>query len=316
MRTFATVGRALTHWFPGFVVAASCAAVAQDSPKPMPGTLPVAGGELHYEIRGDGAPVVLLSGGPGFGNYLQPVAEALASGNRCILFEQRGTGASLPKEPDPDALTLASAIADLEALRVHLQLDRWSLFGHSWGGMLAMAYATKHADRLDGLVLIGTGGPTLEFFGPFGDTLAGRATPEERTELAKWSEPAAMADDPDRARQEQLRCRFPAYFYDREKAAAAWPMFAKVPYASATNRALIGDLQRLKFDLRAGLAQVRCRTLVVHGRQDPIPASVVYEIRESMPQLELRFVEKCGHFPWLEQPEATFRVLRAFLAKH
>lgn len=277
-----------------------------------PGLAPT---DLRFEIRGDGAPVVLLSGGPGFGNYLQPVADALAGGNRCILFEQRGTGAS-PEKLDADSLTLANAIADLEALRVHLKLERWSLLGHSWGGMLAMAYATKHADRLDCLVLLGTGGPTLEFFGPFGDTLAGRATPEERATLAKWNEPAAIANDPDRAMQEQLRIRFPAYFYDREKAAAAWPAFAKVSYTPATHRALIADLQRLKFNLRSGLAEAHCRTLVIHGRQDPIPASVVYEIREVMPQLELRFLEKCGHFPWIEQPEDTFRVLRAFLAKH
>jgi pimeloyl-ACP methyl ester carboxylesterase len=56
--------------------------------------------------------------------------------------------------------------------------------------------------------------------------------------------------------------------------------------------------------------------LVLHGRQDAIPASVAYEIREAMPQLELRFIEKSGHFPWLEQAEETFRALRVFMAKH
>jgi pimeloyl-ACP methyl ester carboxylesterase len=75
----------------------------------------------------------------------------------------------------------------------------------------------------------------------------------------------------------------------------------------------MADLTRQQFDLRAGLANVQCRTLALHGRQDPIPASVVYEIREAMPHLELRFIERSGHFPWIEQPEETTRVLRAFL---
>jgi proline iminopeptidase len=313
MSFLGSIGRPFAHWLTAITIAAT--STAQDSPKPILGSLPVVGGQLHYETRGGGAPIVLLSGGPGFGNYLQAVADALASGHRCILFEQRGCGASLWERLGPEALTLTNAIADLEALRVHLKLERWSMLGHSWGGMLAMAYATQHADRLDSLVLVGTGGPTLDFMAPFGDTLAGRATNEERAALAKWSEPAAMAADPDRARQEQLRSRFPAYFYDREKAAGAWPAFAKVPYASATFRTLMADLQREKYDLRAGLAKVRCRTLVVHGRQDPIPASVAYEIREAMPQIELRFIEKCGHFPWIEQPEETWLVLRTFLAK-
>jgi proline iminopeptidase len=89
-----------------------------------------------------------------------------------------------------------------------------------------------------------------------------------------------------------------------------------VPYAPAVFRAVMTDLRQQKFDLRIGLAQVHCRTLVVHGRQDAIPESVAYEIRGAMPQLELHFIERSGHFPWLEQPEESFRVLRAFLAKH
>jgi len=315
MRILAAAGLPFARWCTVAVIASAAAVVSQDAPKPIAGALPVAGGELHYEVRGDGPPIVLLSGGPGFGNYLQPVAETLASGHRCILFDQRGTGDSQSEKPDTGSLTLANAIADLEALRVHLALDRWSLLGHSWGGMLAMAYATQHADRLDSLVLVDTGGPTLEFVGPFGDTLAGRSTPEDVAALAKLDEPQAAAKDPDLAAKERMRVRFPAYFYSREKAAAAWPAFAKVPYSPTTFRALMADLQRQKFDLRAGLAQVRCRTLVVHGRQDPIPASVVYEIRDAMPQLELRFIEKSGHFPWLEQPEETWRVLRAFFER-
>ena len=316
MRIRAGNGHAFTRWLTAAVITVSAAVVAQDAPKPMPGAVPVAGGELHYEIRGDGAPIVLLSGGPGFGSYLQPVADGLASGHRCILLDQRGTGASQFEKLDPETLTLANAIADLEALRVHLKLERWSLLGHSWGGMLGMAYATVHPDRLDNLVLLHTGGATLEFYGPFGDTLAGRALPEERAAFARWNDPETVAKDPDLAGKERLRIRWPAYFYDREKAATAWPDFAKVPHAPAVFRALMTDLDRQKFDLRAGLAQVRCRTLLVHGRQDAIPESVAYEIREAMPQLELRFIEKSGHFSWIEQPEQTFRVLRAFLAKH
>lgn len=302
-------------WLLAVAIAAAAAAMPQEPPKPNTGAVPVAGGKLHYELRGDGPSLVLLSGGPGFGNYLQPVADALLANHRCILLDQRGTGASQSDKADAESLTLANAIADLEALRVHLKLDRWSVLGHSWGGMLAMAYATRHPDRLDSLVLLGTGGPTLDFFGPFGDTLSGRATPDEVAALAKWDDPESAAQDPDLAAKERLRIRFPAYFYSREKAAAAWPAFAKVPYTPATFRSLMADLRQQGFDLRNGLTQVRCRTLVVHGRQDPIPASVVYEIRDAMPQLELRFLEKCGHFPWLEQPEETFRVLRAFLAK-
>src|SRR5262245_56046941 len=93
------IGRPFAHWLTAITIAAT--STAQDSPQPILGSLPVVGGQLHYEIRGDGAPIVLLSGGPGFGNYLQAVADALAPDLRCILFDQRGCGASQWEKPGP-----------------------------------------------------------------------------------------------------------------------------------------------------------------------------------------------------------------------
>ena len=292
----------------------AAAAPAQPRTDPVAGELPIAGGVLHFEQRGQGSPLLLLSGGPGFANYLQPVADALSADHCCILLDQRGTGASRLEKVDAGTMTLDLAIADLEALRQHLRLERWSVLGHSWGGMLAMAYATRHADRIGDLVLVDTGGFNLEFASPFSDTLEGRATPDERTALAHWNDAAVQAQDPAAAAREKLKLRFPAYFYDRQKAQAAWPAFGAVAYSPVAFRTMMGDLQQRAFDLRSGLAALRCRTLIVHGRQDPMPETVAYQIREVLPQAELRFVEKCGHFPWLEQPDALFAELRRFLA--
>jgi proline iminopeptidase len=277
-------------------------------------TIQIPGAGLHGELRGSGPPVVLLSGGPGFGTYLQPVADALAAQNRCILLDQRGTGGSKLEPIDEKTVTVELAIADLETVRTSLKLERWSLLGHSWGGMLAMAYACAHPDRVDKLVLVASGGLDLSFAQPFEDTLAGRATPEEAKAYAHWSNPEVTAKDADAAGAQRRRIRWPAYFYSREKAAEAWPAFAGVPFSSPMSRAMFADLRRTNYDLRPGLAKVHCPTLIVHGRQDAIPETVAYEIRAALPQAELRFVEKSGHMPWLEQPEATFALLRTFLA--
>jgi len=115
-----------------------------------------AGHRLHYEQCGNprGAPVVVLHGGPGSGcsvaqrRFFDPLA------CRIVLFDQRGAGRSTPAggiaHNDTGAL-----IADLEALRTKLGIERWLVFGGSWGSTLALAYAQAHPQHVSGLVLRG-----------------------------------------------------------------------------------------------------------------------------------------------------------------
>ncbi|KAI9317818.1 proline iminopeptidase [Zopfochytrium polystomum] len=91
--------------------------------------------------RSRGLPVVFLHGGPGGGVVY-----------RIILFDQRGAGKSTPTASLEDNTTLA-LVADIEALRTRLDVDRWVVFGGSWGSTLALTYAIRHADRVAALVL-------------------------------------------------------------------------------------------------------------------------------------------------------------------
>lgn len=296
-------------------------ALAQDTPAPelaapTAATVRVGTVELHCTRRGEGPPVLLLSGGPGFANYLAPVAEGLAASHECILLDQRGTGRSQAAGADAKTLTLANAIADLEAVREQLHFEHWTLLGHSWGGMLAMAYACEHPERVQSMVLVGTGGPTLAFAAPFGDNLESRATAAERKQLAFWNDPANSKADPQRAIRERLRLRFPAYFFDHAAGETAWPEFGKCDYASAVFRALMADLRATDFDLRPRLPRVTAPTLLLQGRQDPLPESILCDLHKQLPSAELHFVERCGHFVWIEQPKAFFATVREWLSAH
>jgi proline iminopeptidase len=126
------------------------------------GMLPVGqGNHIHWEVSGNpaGRPAVVLHGGPGSGcvpgmrRYFDPAAY------RIVLFDQRGCGASTPSAADPAtglaANTTPHLLADLEALREHLGIDRWLLFGGSWGAVLGLAYAQRHPDRVSAIVLTG-----------------------------------------------------------------------------------------------------------------------------------------------------------------
>ncbi len=121
------------------------------------GRLAVSGGhELYFEESGNpqGKPVVFLHGGPGGGTdpkqrrFFDPAAY------RIVLFDQRGCGRSTPFASLENNTTW-DLVADIEALRVHLQVDRWQVFGGSWGSTLALAYAQAHPDRVTELVLRG-----------------------------------------------------------------------------------------------------------------------------------------------------------------
>ena len=85
-------------------------------------------------------------------------------------------------------MTLRIAITDLEALRLHLQQERLFLVGHSWGGMLAIAYAAEHPDRVDRLVLIDSGGATLQSTTWFEDNIRARLRPEDVEAERYWTE--------------------------------------------------------------------------------------------------------------------------------
>ncbi|NLW96171.1 MAG: prolyl aminopeptidase [Xanthomonadaceae bacterium] len=121
------------------------------------GMLPVdARHALYYEQCGNpkGKPVVLLHGGPGGGCNAKMRRFHDPSKYRIVLFDQRGAGRSTPHADLVDNTTW-HLVADIEALREHLGIERWQVFGGSWGSTLALAYAQSHPLRVTELVLRG-----------------------------------------------------------------------------------------------------------------------------------------------------------------
>ena len=121
------------------------------------GWLPTGGPhEIYYEECGapNGKPCVILHGGPG--GAINPTMRRFFDPKkwRMALFDQRGCGRSQPNASLEDNTTWA-LIEDIERLRVHLGVDKWTVFGGSWGSTLALAYAVTHPDRVEALVLRG-----------------------------------------------------------------------------------------------------------------------------------------------------------------
>src|SRR5205085_1587252 len=116
--------------------------------------IPVANVRLYAREIGQGPPIIVLHGGPDFDHsYLLPDLDRLADGFRLIYYDQRGRGRSAD-HVEPEDVTLTSEVADLDEVRQHFQLESSALLGHSWGAVLALEYALRHATRVSHMILM------------------------------------------------------------------------------------------------------------------------------------------------------------------
>ncbi len=286
------------------------------------GMLEVGDGNLVYwETCGDprGKPAVVLHGGPGSGSSPRFRRLFDPSAYRLVQFDQRGCGRSTPHAGALDA-DLASnntgnLIADIELLRRRLEIDRWLVFGGSWGSTLALAYAETHPDRVTEMILFGvTTGRRSEFDWTFRGGLA-RFFPEQWDRL-RAGVPVADRDgdvveayhrllyDPDPAVCEQAAEAWCLW----ESATPAWPptdglaerfrdpeyalAFARIVTHYVRNNAWLED----GILLREADALADIPGILVNGRFDfQAPIANAWELQRAWPGAELVIVDDAGH---------------------
>jgi len=293
----------LTVWSFIALFAITCTVAAQDCRE---GKVTRDGFDLYYRIYGSGAPVVILSGGPGIDcDYMMPVADEVAKTNQAILIELRGTGRSLPNAVNAETVNLKMYIADLDAVRNQLKIDRWTLLGHSAGAMFAMHYAIAHPEHVDKLVLVGPGAIVTRFMNSQMDNSMMRLLPEERKEL----------ENPNLSFGEAVRISLPGSFFDRSKAAEMAAGFKPESIHQDVMNILFKELFPPDGDLRPALRGFMRPVLVVTGRQDPLDPGVQYETHLALKNSTLELIPRCGHFPWIEQPDEFYRIVHEFLNK-
>jgi proline iminopeptidase len=263
--------------------------------------IPVPGASLFALELGDGDEVVaILHGGPGASHdYLRPQLDALASpGRRRLLYyDQRGGGRS-PLSPGAPFGGVAEHVADLEAVRARLGREQLTVVGYSWGGLLALAWALDHPERVERLALIS----------PAPASAAGRAAMRERLAAAgRRPEVEALRATLDpRDRRARFALAVAGYFHDPRRALELTPFLIKQRAEEAAWQSL-GD-----YDLRPRLDALRVPALVVHGEDDPIP---IESARDTARRIGAPLVAlpACGHVPYIEAPAPLFAALGGFL---
>lgn len=282
------------------------------APEPIEGVVDRPDVRLHYQIFGKKGPcVVILAGGPGGSNrIMQPIADHFQDRFRCIMLEQRGTGRSKLSEYSLKTLTFDAYISDIEALREHLEQDQLILIGNSWGMTLALAYAGAYPDQVLAVASLGSGGLTVEQFKIFGDNRHVRISAEQENRVAELHRRALT---PEELVTEIVRTILPSYFFHKDAGAKA----ANALQVSDINHrldeyaeAILSHTDELVLHRLSG---IQASVLVIQGRQDLAPEEVAFTIRNLVRDSQIVLLNECGHLPWLDQPEATWKFLDSFL---
>jgi proline iminopeptidase len=277
---------------------------------------------IYFQLYGQGEPIYLLSGGPGISpDYLKGLTEHLATSNLVVVVHQRGTG--LTKGPfNEEDISIDLYCRDIHAIKEKLKHDKFILLGHSWGGMLAMHFATMFPDDLSKLLLVSSGGCNLTFFNYFGDNInAGLSKEKQDSSRLLSARYAQLVGIPgDSAKQLYFPVLFDlfnvnssGYYYDKSLAPAK--KLTQDNFNLRVNRFMINKLYKDQWDVRDELAKVNVPTRIIIGRQDPVDLETAWVMRDAIPGSQLVVIEKCGHFPWVEQRERFFSVVTEFLGR-
>ena len=274
--------------------------------------------EIYYEESGNpkGKPVVFLHGGPGGGTDPKMRRFFNPKRYRIVLFDQRGCGRSRPSASLVDNTTW-HLVSDIEAIREHLKIDRWQVFGGSWGSTLALAYSQKHPERVTELVLRGIflvrrwelewfyqdPGGAAALFPDLWEHYLAPLSAEERKDCIRSYYKRLTSEDPDTLLE----------------AARAWSIWESALSYMRLNKDYVkraGDA-----DFAAAFARIEChyfingafleresqllddvgkiRTIpatIVQGRFDVVcPMRSCWDLHKAWPEADLRIVPDAGH---------------------
>lgn len=273
------------------------------------------GHSLYYEESGNphGKPVVFLHGGPGGG--CNPAMRRFFNPDiyRVVLFDQRGCGKSTP-HASLDHNTTWDLVGDIEILRVALQIERWQVFGGSWGSTLGLAYAQSYPERVSELVLRGiftTCSREIDWLYKFGTSELFPDRWEQFIDLV----PRAERSDMVRAYYKQLTSDDPEI---RLRAAKAWSIWEAATISLLTDEKIVTTFAADEMAL--AMARIECHYfindcfmedgqllanidkirnipgVIVHGRYDALcPVRNAWELAKRWPEAKLRIVPDAGH---------------------
>jgi proline iminopeptidase len=271
------------------------------------------GVQIHYTVQGSGPVMIAHSGGPGMDARGWDDFAKIDDFLTILMMHPRGSG--LSGSAEGDAYLLPDYASDVEALRIHLGLDKPIIMGWSHGGMVAMQFAFTYQDSLSKLILV----DTSAYFGEFLSDIEA-AVQEFKNELwfeksfaalkAEWAGEYKTDEDMARLWVDEMKFYFKQFdvraeaYHERTK-----DLPVRIPPLKTFN-----DKEAATMDLRPHLKKIEVPTLVIVGRHDFITnVAMAEEIVKHIPNAQLEIFEDSGHFALVEEPEKFYRVIKEFI---
>jgi proline iminopeptidase len=290
----------------------SASALAQQTPAST-GIVATPDVDLTYETYGAPSaltPVIVANGGPGLSHVYMLQnnvwTRRLAHNRQIVFYDQRGTGKSKRVKPDAP-FGMDAQVADMEAVRAKFGFQKFDLVGDSYGGLLAMAYAAAHPERVEKLVLSDSAAPAWKDIvhilpDVFPDVM------EQIAASQKNSTPTTASPD------QGIRNHFRMLFYS-EAARDAYLASAKDLGATPEVGAAVQKATR-NLDLTSELPKFKFPTLVITGRYDMNVAPLTaWNIYKAVPGAKFVVFEKSGHLPSYEEPDKYVQVIDSFFGQ-
>jgi pimeloyl-ACP methyl ester carboxylesterase len=232
-----------------------------------------------------------------------------------LYFEARGIGGS-SRPPSAKYMSTRLMASDLEHLRIHLDMEKLRLLGHSNGGAIVLTYAEDFPDRVEKLVLVDheLQGFSSDHFETYAAARRDHAVygPALKNVMALLQNPPST----DSEFAELLHSILPYYMHDPNKT----HLLAQALEGGSISAWNFLNQSRadkeLKFSAVEGLEKIQARTLIINGRDDGVCSeAAARKVAETLGDKALLvLIEEAGHLPWLEQPDMFFSSVRAFLA--
>ena len=284
---------------------------------------------IYYWEIGRGAPLMIVHGGPGASHdYFLPYLLPLARHNRLIFIDERGSGKS-EKLDDVSQYTVENMVEDCEAVRQALGLGKISLLGHSYGGVVAQAYALKYQKNLSRLILGSTFASTREL----NDALAKMkaAMPSDDREKLDSLEKAGLFGKglpyergryPDEYAKLAWGIGYFPYLYQRhpnpnadpltDNTSTAWDLYREM-WGSHGEFIVDGNLKSVEYVDR--LATIKVPTLIIAGDHDESDPVMSKEMHEKIAGSKLVILPESGHMTFVDQPNIFIKTVSDFVSE-
>lgn len=283
------------------------------------GLIEAPGARIYCKSLGRGPPLLLLHGGPGADHTdFLPHLLPLAKRRRLILIDQRGSGRS-ERLADPSRYTLDGMIEDIEAVRTAFRVRKMDVLGHSFGGILAQAYAIRHPSAVRRLILAGTAASARTINADF-RRMRAATLPAVRDRLAAFEAKGIFRKDGSYIPGYAALCSrvYAPYMYRRAvhpikpgEYVTGWEVLREM-WVRHSDFRVEGNLRG--FDFTKQLRRVSVPTLVVLGDRDMVSLRSAKTLAAALRNGRLHVMTRCGHMMFVDDAPAFNTLVDEFLA--